>query len=1158
MRLARLDLERYGAYEGRRLDFGAGAPDLHLIIGPNEAGKSTLLAAIGDLLFGFPHAAAQDFRFEAKTLRVAATLVHDGRTLEVARRRGRGLKNTLLDPASGTALPDDLLDGPLGGVDRAAFDRLYGLDHEKLRAGGKAILEGRDDAARSLFEAGAGMTAVGETLKGLESECAALFKPSASLPVINRLLRERQEALDTLRKSTLDDAAWRNLKARREEAERRRDALIAEDLDQSVRADRLERLARARAPLRRLADARGDLERLGPLPRLPDDSAARLARARAERATALELKAGHATKRDRALQDLAAIVLPDGLLEAGAEIDALEARRPEIDRMRKDLPGKAATLDQIDAAIAQARAACGLGPETPLPGAGWRRRTRAFLEARRALETRIRNHARDLADNERERRKAAEALAATPAPASLADLRMCLAALSPDRLARAGRGEAAAARAAGRAREALQALDWPGTAEALAVAALPALAEASDQDARARRAREALEKALQAYEAARAEARQHRAKLAALAAGGPLPTPEALAASRARRDAALEAVRTRLESPRAAGDGEAGARLALSIAEADLLADRRDAASRQIAEHAFTAAALAAAEDAQAAAGRAVEAAREDLATAEAGWSGRLARAGLPAGLAPSGFPAWKAERDRVLELRHEAAIAADEHRLEQAAIEAADARLSIALARSGAAPAGDLAARLDLATAETARLEAQSRRRLTLEARLADLDQAAPALEAEAQAIAREAGALDDTRARLLAEGAVAAETNEALGDILETLDEITPRLGARPGLVRDVEGMTRDIGAFDQDVAALLETLCRSAAGSLSDALRRVAAELATARAARAEQKRLRAAAEEELAALDLVETRRGAATAEIDALLAMAGLAAEADLDRLLALLAERAAAAAAERDALAELAEIGQGAAPDDLARAAAEIDPATAAAEREAIEARRRDIAAEREALGGTLRESALAIDRAGTETAAADAQQAVAETRAALGAGADRYIEAAAAAAVLRWLIERHRASAQAPLLTRAGSLFATVTRGAFGGLVLDYGDDDWPRIAALRADGTRVGVEGLSEGTRDQLFLALRLGSLQGRAVRGALPLVCDDLLATSDDDRAGAVLQVLGEISRTLQVIVFTHHDHIEGVARRALEAGAYLIHRLEPASPASASLA
>ena len=134
------------------------------------------------------------------------------------------------------------------------------------------------------------------------------------------------------------------------------------------------------------------------------------------------------------------------------------------------------------------------------------------------------------------------------------------------------------------------------------------------------------------------------------------------------------------------------------------------------------------------------------------------------------------------------------------------------------------------------------------------------------------------------------------------------------------------------------------------------------------------------------------------------------------------------------------------------------------------------------------------------------------------------------------------------------------MTQGAFTGLALDYDEDDRASIKALRAEGSgegrhgrRVGVEGLSEGTRDQLFLALRLAALKVGAGRGdaaLLPLVCDDLLITADDARAAAMLGVLRTASRTLQILVFTHHEHLVEVANATIGADGYVLHRLAPA--------
>ena len=1151
MRFERLELTRYGAYEGRALDFGAkapgdGRPDLHLIIGPNEAGKSTLLAAIGDLLFGFPTRTAQDWRFEGRDLRVAATLAHEGRALRIVRRKGS--KNTLLAP-DGAALAEDTLGAVLGGLDRTGFDRLFGLDHDKLRAGGQAILAGKDDAAQSLFEAGTGMAAVGTVLKRLEAECAELFKPSASIPRINQLLRERHDALDRLRKTTLGEADWTALRDRRVKAEADRTRLIDEDRTLVARANDLERLERARAPLRRLAEARDALTRLGPLPRLPIDAARTLADARAERATALELHAGHLAQLERLSNDIAAIILPAPVLAAATRIDALEEQRPEIDRMRRDLPAKAARLDQIDATIAEARRAVGLPPAAAPPTIAWRRRVRKHIEECRAVEARAHNHAEALRENRFEFGKASEALSEAPDPARLAALREAVTALSPDVIQRLEASEAAARRAADRASAALSGLAWAGSVEALAAAALPSVAEASDHEAHARRALEARTKARDEAAAARAEAAGLRGKLEALAAGGDLPTPEVVAASRDARDRIMDDVRLRLGRARQDDDPGAADRLAMSIGRADLLADRRDAAARQVAEHALAASSLGVANESILAAEAAIKLAAEDLASAQAAWAEVRARAGLLDTLLPSGFAAWREARDRFLERRDEAGIAADQHRRDQAAFEAADAALSRALVEGGASADGDLTTRLRTARALADGMETASRERLGQEARLAELQRGAEGLAREADTIDRLRRDLQAERAELSSEAAIAAPSLNALEDVVEALDGVMSDIGARPGLSHDVDGMKRDIAAFDRDVAVLMVDLGRPQAGPASETIRALAAELAEARRLRAELDRLGKTADEETTARDTVERRLASARSTIATLLDAAGLAEETALDGLLVLVAQAATAAEAEAVALAELADVGPGQSPAALAAAAMELDPGAAAAESEEIDKRRTEITADRETIGGELKAVEMAIDRAASTTDAADAGQAAAEARAALGAGAERWLESAAAAAMLRWLIERHRAGAQAPLLVRAGALFRTVTQGAFDGLALDYGDDDRARIVALRADGTRVGVDGLSEGTRDQLFLALRLGSLQARAGDGALPLICDDLLVTSDDARAGAVLRVLGEAAQTLQVIVFTHHDHIEDVARRALGPDGFRVHRLTP---------
>jgi uncharacterized protein YhaN len=254
-------------------------------------------------------------------------------------------------------------------------------------------------------------------------------------------------------------------------------------------------------------------------------------------------------------------------------------------------------------------------------------------------------------------------------------------------------------------------------------------------------------------------------------------------------------------------------------------------------------------------------------------------------------------------------------------------------------------------------------------------------------------------------------------------------------------------------------------------------------------------------------------------------------------------------AAEREALDELAGTDNGAGLDTLATEIAGLSVEDASSARARIDDRRREVAAEREIVGRTLNAADDEVGRAASESVAADAQQTASETSAALAQAAEEHIQAASAAALLRWMLDRHRTTNQAPLIARAGALFAEVTGGAFTGLAVGYGDNDRPIILAQRLDGGEVGVEALSEGTRDQLYLALRLGSIEGRAGAGSLPIVCDDLLITADDGRAAALLRVLAAAAAHSQVIVFSHHAHLIDVARNAVGSDAFRLHTIEP---------
>jgi len=133
--------------------------------------------------------------------------------------------------------------------------------------------------------------------------------------------------------------------------------------------------------------------------------------------------------------------------------------------------------------------------------------------------------------------------------------------------------------------------------------------------------------------------------------------------------------------------------------------------------------------------------------------------------------------------------------------------------------------------------------------------------------------------------------------------------------------------------------------------------------------------------------------------------------------------------------------------------------------------------------------------------------------------------------------VDRYRERRQGPLLQRASTLFAQLTLGRFARLTPDF-EVTPPRLIALRPDGERVHIDGLSEGTRDQLFLALRLAALELHiASDRSLPFIADDLFVNFHDSRSRAGLAALGELARRTQVIFLTHHEHLVDVARECV---------------------
>ena len=203
MRLNRLDLTRYGKFTDERIDFGksrSGVPDLHVVYGPNEAGKSTALAAYLDLLFGIDLRSPYNFVHPYSTMRVGAAIETASGLREIVRVKTR--KDSLLDGQE-RPIGDGALIADLGGLERASYNTMFSLDDKSFEAGGESILASHGDLGQLLFSASAGLADLGRGLAAVREEADRFYKKSARSGALIELkaqlgaLKQKRDEIDT-------------------------------------------------------------------------------------------------------------------------------------------------------------------------------------------------------------------------------------------------------------------------------------------------------------------------------------------------------------------------------------------------------------------------------------------------------------------------------------------------------------------------------------------------------------------------------------------------------------------------------------------------------------------------------------------------------------------------------------------------------------------------------------------------------------------------------------------------------------------------------------------------------------------------------------------------------------------------------------------------
>ena len=1158
MRLRRLHLKAFGPFTDRVLDFGTTTQGLVLVHGPNEAGKSSTLRAVSDLRFGIPLHSKDNFIHAHPDMRVGGEFVdRQGNEYSLIRRKGRGATLFFADFArEGLALetpvPPDVEILLNGGLRKEEYDSMFGLDHRRLREGGQALLKGEGDVGAALFEASAGVRSIPQVLDRLDASARKFFMPGArgKNARINEAIKAYEERHGEYKQALVRPAHWADVFKKHQAAAANVAALEARRRELNAQLLLIKELRAVAPVLRALEHASRIVDDLKSVPLLSLTAATERAAAESGLSDAqhnANLASAEATRQQQLLDELK----PDtAILEVASAVKRLAASAEAIDQHRRDLAE--ATADVATETEQVIRLAARIDVS---------RSAEAVSEHALARTERVRIeqllHAVELAEQAlgqhqesgRQTLDAEESTAAAlPSPESRTVLRIAQAELARSdadlkRLAALPAEIKAAQRAVANGLEAA------GLADEAALRRVRPLLDAQidaamkQENAYATR-RDEFEKRIDQVSEALCNEVAERDRLLAK---GEVPTRDDVEKARSHRDG--EWVRVRqiyIDGTESPTDGLNGgkplpAAYEDAVVQADSLID-------ELASDTERAAALQSSKRQI----ETLERDRRDLkdqfeeldrdeASRQATWHQTIAGADLP-NLSPAALRDWQAMLPAARVACEALQSKLDEFAQVQATEQALASQLRTAIIGTGIAVPTENA-RLSTLLATASEVDAEINQRETAINRAAG-----KRLERERQLQKNATRENELTTALLTAKDAL----KPALAGLLLPEDTTVAVARARMGEFEDIlEAQDRLAAAqskerrasqaltlLDDAAKAIWQVLGGPEPADLRLYVEQVLTRLNAAEAVQTErtlvQQALEAAQKTQreheetgerhqqvLSALCLaagVESanqlpeaeeqsrRKREAQSEVDRSNSQLAQASRRSVDELRTLLVDYD-AARRDADEMSFSDELNQ-------------LEPNLRAA-REHEELARRALEA---------------IDGSDTAVAAReDMERAAASVR----ANMSPWIRSRLAHALLAEALKRFRDRAQGPMLTAASSYFSRMTRGELVRLISDDSDKE-PALIAERSNGSRIRVEEMSEGTLDQLYLALRLAALDLRRAAGVdLPVILDDVLMTSDEDRSGSILEALADFAGENQVLVFTHHRHMVELAQRHVPA-------------------
>ncbi len=1151
MRIDRLDLTAYGPFTDKSLNLSEGAQGLHVIYGDNEAGKSTSLRALIACLFGIPSRTNDNYLHSNPKLRIGGKLrLSSGEDIEFVRRKGT--KGTLLEPGTDAVLDDSVLLPYLpGGIDENLFTKLYGIDHGGLVAGGRELLNQSGDLGQALFSAAVGTASLREILFELQNGAEELFRPRASTKFVNQAISGFKKAQKLIKDSSLPVAEWKKLQ---KELTDTLSAIkhVEENINgKSKEKSRLDRLNRVKGALAERRGLMARIKELGDVLLLPEDFDEKHKNAGDNLLNSTEAKARAKAKLSLLKEESATLNVSDELLDNEEAILAIYKELGAVEKTIKDRPrqdGKRRLLrNEAEQLLKGVRSDLGIDDSDRLRPLINNKKWISGLARKHSLLDQKKENAeaalRDVEDEQETIKKELdeqaqsnldlnELKATVAATRKAGDLEQRLA----DSQKRASEEEAACES------ELFRLGRFIGTIEALSKIAMP-VSETLD---RHERRFDELTENIRDYNRRRKEFEEERIQaeqdLKALLLTSDVPTISELEGVRSIRNTGwdlikrkyIEEIDVEKDIAEFAFDSDLPTFYEQHVNVADKVSDRMRLAADQVVKRAALEAKIENLKSRHNDITEEIRKANEEKGVYQKEWNSIWEPLGVDPG-APREMKQWLLRVDNILTNVQTAKTVSGDARKLAEDCKALKETVSLQISKfddSIDLQEMSLDTMINLCEQRVEQEEAALERKRQLEHSLGDT-------EIRIKRTREELKSISNDQAKWIREWGQAIDGLGLKPDVhpeqaSETFDQLLTffdKFDKSEELRKRIFGMDQVTDEFEKKVFEFADSIGFKRDGhETNTTAAQLNRNLNEAREARASLKKI------EKQEKEIKEENEGAditirtAQEQLASLRDQAGVETDEDLESA-GESSRKKREMQQKIDTLEqELTRNGDGLSIQELEQEAGEADIDAIGGELERVSSELKELQVKRDALRDQRKTFQNEIKAKDGSAVAANASEEAEQQLATMVSGVEQYLRLQIAALILEQRIEDYRKKNQAPVLARAGELFSKLTLGFYANLRDELDSSSKPILLGVRPDDVEVSVDGMSDGTRDQLYLSLRLATLEQHLSKGEpMPFVVDDILIGFDDNRTRVCLDALAELALSTQVLLFTHHRRV-----------------------------